>query len=61
MDLKQLAFFVLAAELGSLSRAAAALGIAQSAMSRNVSALESELSGRLFYRTGRGMSLTELG
>src|SRR5690606_34401659 len=53
--------FVLAAEQGSLSSAASALGVAQSALSRQVSQLESLLGCRLFHRTGRGVSLTEIG
>jgi DNA-binding transcriptional LysR family regulator len=61
MDLKALRAFCLVAEHGSFSRAAAVLGVAQSALSRQVSALEQELGGRLFYRTGRGASPTELG
>lgn len=61
MDFISLRTFASAAELGSLSRAATSLGIAQSALSRQISALEAELGGRLFHRTGRGMQLTELG
>lgn len=61
MELRNLRIFASAAELGSLSRAATSLGIAQSALSRQISALEAEFGGRLFHRTGRGMQLTELG
>jgi LysR family transcriptional regulator, nitrogen assimilation regulatory protein len=61
MDFTSLRTFSSAAELGSLSRAATALGMAQSALSRQISTLETELGGRLFHRTGRGMQLTELG
>ncbi|WP_439670761.1 LysR family transcriptional regulator [Cupriavidus necator] len=61
MDFDVLRGFVTIAELGSLSRASAALGVAQSALSRQLSALESELGGRLFHRTGRGVTLTETG
>jgi LysR family transcriptional regulator, nitrogen assimilation regulatory protein len=61
MDFISLRTFVSAAELGSLSRAATSLGMAQSALSRQITALEAELGGRLFLRTGRGMQLTELG
>lgn len=48
------------AEHGSLTRAAAALGSDQSVLSRRVSALERELGTRLFHRTGRGVTPTEL-
>lgn len=61
LDLKSVRCFVLAAEQGSLSSAASALGVAQSALSRQVSQLESLLGCRLFHRTGRGVSLTEIG
>ena len=53
--------FAKAAELGSLSRVAADVGSTTSLISRNISAFEEELGGRLFYRTGRGLTLTELG
>lgn len=61
MDLRALAAFGSVAEHASFSRAAAVLGVEQSALSRRVSALERELGGRLFHRTGRGVALTELG
>ncbi len=61
MDLKQLAYFVHVAELGSFSRAANQLAVAQSALSRQVRALEIELRQPLFERTGRGVTLTEAG
>lgn len=61
MDLQVLRAFVITAELGSLSRASAATGIAQSALSRQLSGLEAEVGSRLFHRTGRGMALTEAG
>ena len=49
------------AEHGSLTRAAGATGMAQSALSRRLSALEARFRGRLFHRTGRGIVPTELG
>jgi len=61
MDQRVLQAFCDIAEHGSLTRAAAVLGENQSALSRKISGLEDELGGRLFYRTGRGMVLTELG
>jgi DNA-binding transcriptional LysR family regulator len=61
MDLKSLRAFCGVAEHGSLSRAAAVQGVAQSILSRQISALETELGGRLFHRTGRGVLPTELG
>ena len=61
MDLKGVRAFCSVADGGGFSRAAASLGVAQSVLSRQVSALESELGGRLFHRTGRGVLATELG
>jgi LysR family nitrogen assimilation transcriptional regulator len=61
MDLKKWHCFCMAAELGSLSRAAQLLEMAQSALSRQIALLEEECGGRLFHRTGRGVVLTELG
>lgn len=61
MNLKQLEYFVSVAELGSFSKAALALDIAQPALSRQVRALEVELRETLLLRNGRGVSLTEAG
>lgn len=61
MDLKQLKTFTEVAANGSYARTAAIVGAAQSALSRQVSALERTIGGRLFHRTGRGVVLTELG
>ena len=61
MDLKQLEAFVRVAELGSFTRAAAALEASQSALSRMVRQLELELRTHLLYRHGRGATPTESG
>jgi LysR family nitrogen assimilation transcriptional regulator len=61
MDLKQLEYFVRVAELGSFTRAAQALGIAQPALSRQVRLLEVELRQNLLDRNGRGATPTEAG
>jgi LysR family nitrogen assimilation transcriptional regulator len=61
LELRQVAYFVRVAELGSFTRAAAALDIAQSALSRHVSQLERHLGARLLHRTGRGVVLTDEG
>jgi LysR family nitrogen assimilation transcriptional regulator len=61
MDLKQLDTFVRVAELGSFTRAASVLRVAQPALSRQVRALEVELRQPLFDRNGRGVTLTEAG
>lgn len=61
MEISQLRTLIHVAELGSLSKAADRLGIAQPALSRQVRLLEEELAVRLFARHGRGMVLTEKG
>jgi LysR family nitrogen assimilation transcriptional regulator len=61
MDLKLLRNFLQIAELQSFTKAAAVLHIAQPALSRQVSQLESELGVKLFTRTERGVRLTEAG
>ena len=61
MDLRQLQSFVRVAELGSFSRAATALGMAQPALSRQVRQLEVELRQNLLTRHGRGAVPTEAG
>ncbi len=61
MDLKRWSYFCAVAEAGSLARAAQAMEIAQSALSRQIALLEAACGGRLFHRTGRGVVLTRLG
>ncbi len=61
MEIAQLRTLVHVAELGSLSKAADRMRIAQPALSRQVRMLEEELGTRLFVRHGRGMVLTEQG
>lgn len=61
MDLKQLEYFVRVAELGSFTRAAIALDVAQPALSRQVRLLEVELRQNLLVRNGRGATPTEAG
>ncbi len=53
--------FLVTAEEGSLSAAARALGMTQPTLSRQVDALEDELSLILFERAGRGLILTPGG
>ena len=60
-NLRQLESFVRVAELGSFSKAALVLGLAQPALSRQVRALETELRETLLVRTGRGVRLTPAG
>src|SRR6202042_3768507 len=61
MDTHRLKYFLRIAEEGSISRAAAVLGIAQPALSRQIRLLEEDLGITLFHRTRRGVHLTEEG
>jgi len=61
VELKQLEYFVQVAELGSFTKAAAVLRVAQPALSRQVRRLEIELRQTLLIRNGRGVSTTEAG
>src|ERR1700692_5148610 len=61
MDWDKRKVFHAAAEAGSFTHAGERLGLSQSAVSRQVSALESELSVSLFHRHARGLILTEQG
>jgi DNA-binding transcriptional LysR family regulator len=54
-------YFRVVTECGSIKQAAASLRIAPSAISRQVQALEDELSVKLFERGARGMNLTDAG
>ncbi len=60
-DLRRLRYFIKAAELGSLTRAAEALHVAQPALSQQVRILESELGVQLLDRGPRGVAPTEAG
>jgi DNA-binding transcriptional LysR family regulator len=59
--LKQLAAFQLVARLGSISQAAQALHLTQSAVSIQIGSIEETVGTALLVRTGRGVRLTEAG
>jgi DNA-binding transcriptional LysR family regulator len=61
MDWDKLRIFHAAAEAGSFTHAGEALNMSQSAVSRQVSALETDLGVPLFHRHARGLILTEQG
>jgi LysR family nitrogen assimilation transcriptional regulator len=61
MDIKKLDYFVHVADLGSFSKAASLLSIAQSALSHQVRQLETELAQPLLHRNGRGVTPTDAG
>jgi DNA-binding transcriptional LysR family regulator len=60
-DFSELAVFIAVAEEGSFTRAAAKLGLSQSALSYAVRMLEDRLGLRLISRTTRSLSLTDAG
>ena len=61
MDTRHLRSFVKIADIGSISRAAESLGIAQPSLSQQLLRLEDEVGLVLFQRTARGVALTEAG
>ena len=61
MDWDKLRIFHAAADAGSFTRAGDALNLSQSAVSRQVLALENSLRTPLFHRHARGLLLTEQG
>ena len=61
MDWDKLRIFHAVANAGSFTHAGDVLGLSQSAVSRQVSALEQDLQAPLFHRHARGLILTEQG
>ena len=61
MDIKNLTTFILAAELGSFSKAGERLGYSQPTVSVQIRQLEQELGAKLFDRVGHMVRLTEKG
>jgi DNA-binding transcriptional LysR family regulator len=61
MELRHLRYCITVAQTGSFSLAAARLGVAQQAVSRQIADLEWELGVKLFERGSRGTTLTPTG
>ncbi|NNG03588.1 MAG: LysR family transcriptional regulator [Inquilinus sp.] len=61
MDWDKLRVFHAVAEAGSFTHAGERLNLSQSAVSRQIGALEESLSAPLFHRHARGLILTEQG
>jgi DNA-binding transcriptional LysR family regulator len=61
VDWDKVRIFYTAADAGSFTHAGDALGLSQSAVSRQVGALERDLGVPLFHRHARGLILTEQG
>jgi DNA-binding transcriptional LysR family regulator len=61
MEIHQLQYFVAVAEEASFTRAAARVHVAQPGVSAQVRRLEAELGQQLLDRSGRSVTLTEVG
>ena len=61
MDIQQLHYFSVLAATGNFTRASSELHLTQSALSKSISAMESELGYPLLQRTKKGAMLTECG
>jgi DNA-binding transcriptional LysR family regulator len=61
MELRQLEYVAAIADTRSFTRGAERCRVAQSALSRQVARLESELGARLFHRNSREVRLTDAG
>lgn len=61
MELRQIIYFIEVAKREHVTRAAENLHVAQSAISRQIALLESELGTPLFEREGRNVKLTHMG
>lgn len=60
-ELKRIGIFTQVVETGSFSAAARRIGVAKSAISKQIAALEMEIGARLFNRSTRKLLLTEAG
>src|SRR5258706_14101134 len=61
LEANDLLLFARVVEAGSLSRAAEALGVPTSTVSRHITALETQIGERLIQRTTRKLTVTEVG
>lgn len=61
LDLHQLRAFVAAAETGSISAAAARVGLSQPSLSQHIKKLENAIGAQLFDRVARGVVPTDAG
>ncbi|MCW5604677.1 MAG: LysR family transcriptional regulator, partial [Burkholderiales bacterium] len=61
MELRDLNYFIKAAETGHVGRAASALGITQPALTQCIARLERKLNAPLFERRAKGIRLTSFG
>lgn len=60
-NINELRTFIVAAQQGSFTKAAAKLGVSTSALSHSIRKLEEQLNIKLFNRTTRSIATTEAG
>lgn len=61
MTLQQIRYVITVSEVGSLNKAAEILYVAQPSLSASIHDLEKEIGFPIFYRSGKGMILTNEG
>lgn len=61
LEVRQMRHAIALAEHGSFARAAPAVGLSQSALSRSIKAVEREVGSQLFVRTASGVEVTDSG
>jgi LysR family nitrogen assimilation transcriptional regulator len=61
LDTRRLDAFIKVVDLGSVTRAASVLGVAQPALSQQIASLETEFKRQLLVRSARGVAPTEAG
>lgn len=61
METRRLDYFVRIVDAGSITKAAAQIGIAQPALSQQLGILEAEFKARLLHRTAQGVATTAAG
>lgn len=61
MEIKQLEYVIMAAEMGSFNKASEFLYTTQSNVSKVINSLEAELGYKIFRRQGKGVVLTDAG
>ena len=61
IDLNLIKVFYIVAKENSITKASEILFISQPAVSQSIKKLEQELGGTLFYRSNKGIKLTEEG
>ena len=61
INLRKIRYFLTVVDQGSLSRAAADIGISQPTLSQQLAALEEHLQQRLLIRSATGVTVTEAG